>query len=154
MTNKQIKAEFARWIDADRPSIWIKFEDIESKWELKDKVSWDSNQLYYIVGDNHSELRKLQIDEPNTKFQVKSKIDGEWKDISIIFWDLVSKYRVKPKEWYEDPNMIDKYIWVRNYTTEEWLIYRYTGYIKDARFPYKTFGKCWKYAIPVKYDNL
>jgi len=47
------------------------------------------------VDDKHTELRKLQIYDPDIKFQVKSKLTREWKDVYEVLWNLESEYRIK-----------------------------------------------------------
>jgi hypothetical protein len=50
----------------------------------------------WVVDDEQSELRRLQIDEPDTKFEW---FNGQrWCNCgSVPNWNIDTKYRVKPK---------------------------------------------------------
>jgi len=95
MINKQIIKEFGRWILAKRPAVWYKRN--EGSWECVNEVPSWNNEDIYIVDDEQAELRKLQIDKPDTKFQVKRSKEGIWKDCDIPSWYKGVEYRVKPK---------------------------------------------------------
>ncbi len=102
MTNEEIKKEFNRWIDAGRPAVWYK-SNVDNQWRLVYKgenPSWITD-FTYIVDDKYAELRILEIDAPDTKFQIKRSKEGIWKDCDIPSWYKGVEYRVKPKSKVE-----------------------------------------------------
>jgi len=60
MTDKQIKTEFNRWINAKRPCVWVK----RKEWELRE-IDWNSKyeEDVLIVDDEYAELRKAYHDK-------------------------------------------------------------------------------------------
>ncbi len=166
MTNKELISEFKRWLNTNKPKVYIKSishfkEDI---WEFTYIPNWTSN-TYYIVDDAHAEFRKLQIEKPDTQFQLlqyqeagldsngEPKVKAVWVDCKPD-WNLNEKYRIKPLEWYEDPNMIDKPIWVRDDDTEKWSIDIFLGYTASASCQFNCKDGRWYYAKPVKPEDL
>ena len=150
MTNEQIKTEFARWVDTGRPSVWVRdAKDNNTRWSKLHRPSWDSNTMYYVTDDKHAELRKLQIDKPDIKLQIKS-MDGCWIDAVIVYWDINAEYRAKPKEWYEDPNIVGKPIWARELENSPWYLDVFKEYNSYNFRPFKCERNTWKYAKPVK----
>ena len=95
MTNEQIIKEFTRWILAGTPGIWIKQDD-STIWYLEHTTCWTSSNATYIVDDEHAELRKLQVNDPDTKFQWFT--GQRWRNCgNIPNWDIGIKYRIKPE---------------------------------------------------------
>ena len=142
--------EFERWINADRPKVWVKGKE-DDRWDTMRVPCWNSSGLVYIVDDEQAELRKLQIDEPDTKFQWFNV--QEWRNCNPS-WDIDIEYRVKPKEWYEDENMVGKPIWVRDCTTDEWDLDIFVKYDPKHNFEFVGKSFMWKYAKPVKPEDL
>jgi len=150
MTDAQLKQEFARWIDAGRPVVWYKRND--GSWGyVNEGPSWNNEDIY-IVDDEQAELRKLQIDNPETKFEW---FNGQrWCNCgSVPNWELGRKYRIKRTEWYEDPNIVGKPIWVRDYNDEEWDIDIFMNYADGKKRPFHCKSCSWGYAKPVKPEE-
>jgi len=117
---KEHKKEIQRWLyDKKEPKMWVKDKFVNNgewfKVEFED-CSWDK-ECYYIVDDKCAELRKLQIDEPNTKIEYYSERLNRWFETTCPEWDINTKYRVK-----QDP--IFK---VSNKGTNKEFIVRFTG---------------------------
>ena len=87
--------EFDRWIEAGRPSVWYKTKHTDEEWMKVYPPAWNHINIY-IVDDKHAELRKLQVDSPETKFEVK--LTESWSEIREPLWDLDAEYRVKVEE--------------------------------------------------------
>ena len=151
MTDEQLKQEFARWIDAGRPVVWYKRND--GSWGYVNAAPSWNNEDIYIVDDEHAELRKLQIDKPETKFEW---FNGQrWCNCgSVPNWEPGRKYRVKPKEWYEDLDMIGKPVWVRDEDNEKWGIDIFIDYTDDKKYPFLCRNSDWTFAKPVKPEDL
>jgi len=149
MTDEQVIKEFERWIDAGRPRVW--YSDAGRLWVSTNCPRWDEDTTY-IVDDEQAELRKLQIDKPETKFQIK--ILDRWRDAEPEeLWSTTYEYRVKPTEWYEDPNMIGKPVWVRDYNDEEWDIDIFVNYADGKERPFHCKSCSWAYTKPVKPEE-
>ena len=58
----------------------------------------------------------------------------------------------RPKEWYEDPEMIGKPVWVRDRGTHNWKVRIFEGYNDDKYITSEYIE--WKYAKPVKPEDL
>jgi len=154
MTEKQLIKEFERWVKAGRPKMWYKRSN--GSWGYVSGIpSWNNKDIY-IVDDDHTELRKLQIDEPDAKFQYYNEIAKEWQTIQDLNWDFNPdvKYRLKPTEWYEDPDMVGKPVWVRDYNNEEWDIDILVNYADEKKSPFRCKSCSWTYAKPVKPEDL
>jgi len=166
MTNEELINEFKRWISAGRPKVYIRSishfkEDI---WEFTYIPNWTSN-TYYVVDNAHAEFRKLQIEKPDTQFQLlqyqeagldsnsESKVKAVWVNCKPD-WNLNEKYRIKPLEWYNNPNMKNKPVWVKSHKDNEWEIDIFLSYHKNDRLPFNCLNDCWKYAKPVKPEDL
>jgi len=71
MTDKQIKTEFNRWINAKRPYVWIK----RKEWKL---IAIDWNNKYeedvLITDDEYAELRKAYHDEKPIKMLTETGV--------------------------------------------------------------------------------
>jgi len=149
MCNEQIKKEFIRWINAGRPKVWYKRSN--NSWGyVVGAPAWDYRDIY-IVDDEQAELRKLQIDEPDTKFQAYTSFNNEpasWVECEPS-WDIHCKYRVKLSEWYEDENAFGKPVWVCD-STMHWKIDIFKAYKEDAKFKYRCSCGNWEIAKPVK----
>jgi len=98
----------------------------------------------------------LQIDEPNAEFQW---FNGQkWLSCEgVPSWNIGTKYCIKPKEWYEDPDMIGKPVWVRDQETDSWKIrifkdYKAHRFFTEANIIKTSIG--WNYAKPVKPEDL
>jgi len=96
MTNEELKEEFGRWLDNGKGEIWYKYA---GDWELH-SVTWDSSVAYYVTNNKHQELRRLQIDEPTTKFEVLLP-SGTWGAVTSPVWCIHEKYRVEVTPVYE-----------------------------------------------------
>jgi len=155
MTDAQLKQEFARWIDAGRPAVWYKSTTSNPRWLAsgRQNTCWKYSDTIYIVDDEQAELRKLQIDKPETKFEW---FNGQrWCNCgSVPNWEPGRKYRVKPKEWYEDLDMIGKPVWVRDEDNEKWGIDIFIDYTDDKKYPFLCRNSDWTFAKPVKPEDL
>jgi len=156
MTNEELMKEFKRWMDAGRPQVYVRtishFKD--DIWKSISNPIWSSNE-YYIVNDEQAELRKLQIEKPDTQFQWFYEEEREWLDLECSpLWDTLVKYRIKPSKWYEDPNMYNKPCWFRNDEDEEWELHIFKGYGIDESYHFISSTNVWKYAKPVKSEDL
>ena len=96
MTNEELKNEFSRWLDNGKGEIWYKTIDTR-EWLLV-VTKWCSTGSY-ITNDKHQELRKLQIDESATKFEIRHP-SGSWHE-RIPSWDINREYRVMVEPVYE-----------------------------------------------------
>jgi len=56
-------------------------------------------------------------------------------------------------EWYEDPNMIGKPVWVRDEDNDLWDVELFRAYNKDAEFPFYTNFDYYKQAKPVQPEE-
>ena len=148
MTDEELKQEFNRWIDVGKPEIWYK--DSKHEWVTVLVPNWRNKDAYFIVDDEQAELRKFQIDNPNTKFQ--AYYNNKWTDTTPS-WFIDRKYRVKPLEWYEDPNMIGKPVWVRDSVNSYWVIDVFMSYTNDAEYLFECGRGGWKEAKPVKPEE-
>jgi len=155
MTEKQLIKEFARWIDAGRPAVWYKSTTSNPRWLAsgRQNTCWKYSDTIYIVDDDHAELRKLQIDKPDTKFEWFA--GQEWHDCKDIpNWDLETKYRVKPTEWYEDPDMVGKPVWARDIDDGKWNLDIFEKYVSNNICPYRCKSYAWVHAKPVEPEDL
>jgi len=84
--------EFDRWIEAGRPSVWYKTKHTDEMWMEVYIPAWEPENDY-IIDDKHATLRRLQVGEPETKFEVELS-DG-WTDVREPLWNLDNEYRVK-----------------------------------------------------------
>ena len=147
MTNKEIIKEFERWISAGRPKVWVKALNYQkSEWILISvQPEWSKDNIY-IVDDHQAELRKLQIDNPDTKFQAckpSSSKEECWYDCTPI-WYLNCRYRIKPKE----PETKTIYEWIyksnstgRWFTTEALMTEKEAEVFFDSTTIYKKTGR-------------
>ena len=87
--------EFKRWMEAGRCNVWHKTIGINEKWDKVFRPVWNPKSIY-IVDDEHATLRMLQVDSPETKFEVELS-DG-WTEVREPLWDLDNEYRVKVEE--------------------------------------------------------
>lgn len=71
---------------------------------------------------------------------------------SVLWKDVKDQYR--PKEWFEKDSSIDKPIWVRDFDGDPWELGKFKGYNDLSDFPYKDDFDEWKYAKPVKSEDL
>jgi len=152
MTNEQIKKEFSTWINLDRPAVWVRNYFKNGEWYITNSPAWDENYVY-IVDNEHAELRKLQKDEPYTKFQIWREFEEEWWDCECPMWNPKHKFRVKPKEWYEDPEMVDKPVWVSDAYSSKEYITLFKRYDKSSQYPIVTSRGNFKTARPVKPEE-
>jgi len=95
MTDKALIDEFCRWVDSGMGKVWIRFN---GRWILQ-TVTWENTKQKYITDDKHQELRRLQIDKPDTKFEFKD-FKGNWCNC-LPAWGLDREYRVKVELVYE-----------------------------------------------------
>ena len=97
MTNEELIKEFSRWLNNGKGDVWYREEEWSS-WGLI-SVAWDNKDAQYITNDKHAELRKLQIDEPDTKFEFFGVKDS-WVEAKPQ-WSVELEYRVKEPvyEW-------------------------------------------------------
>ena len=161
MNNEEIKNEFAKWIDLEKPTIWYRKHNNKSEWKESRLVSWEDKYIY-IINDRYSELRKLQIDNPKTKFQMKQfqqagydnkgnvQVKEVWIDVEPN-WDYTTVYRVKPLEWYKKEENRGKPIWVRDNECEEWYV---DIFLCKEGSRYICEGSYWKYAKPITKDEI
>ena len=84
--------EFKRWIDSGRCDVWTRHNSPCSNWSRAYCPSWNQDNIY-IVNDKHTELRKIQADNPGIEFEVEL-VDG-WTDVREPEWSLYNEYRVK-----------------------------------------------------------
>ena len=91
MTNEELKKEFGKWVDEGKKSVWYR-SDEDDRWALIAFATWVF-EGYYITDDKHAEMRKLQIDELDTKFEVLT--EGNWDITLTPAWDVTREYRVK-----------------------------------------------------------
>ena len=106
---KEHKKEMQRWLEnSNEASVWVKGKigkntkwfnskfDESSKWiKLKfEDCGWDENR-HYIIDDEQAELRMLQIDEPNTRFEYYDEYLNKWIETTRPAWHTNIKYRVK-----------------------------------------------------------
>jgi len=152
MNDTQIKKEFNRWLEAGRPTVLVKDFSQGEEWYTVRCPAWSRNKIY-IVEDHQAELRKLQIDEPDTKFQIWREFEEEWWECECPMWNPKHKFRVKPKEWYEDPEMVDKPVWVSDdYSSEEYITL-FKRFSKGSQYPIVTAAGNFKTARPVKPEE-
>ena len=153
MTKEQVKQEFNRWIDAGQPKVWVIYVTTNC-WELVVSPTWKfyGDTYTYIVDDDHAELRKLQIDKPDTKFQVL--LYCAWVDTKPE-WFIDREYRVKPLEWYEDPELVGKIVWVKDCEAYGWSLDVFERY-DDNESVHKFCCKssAWRYAKPANVEDL
>jgi len=94
---KKHKLEIQRWLEnTNEPDVWVKNENDKIKtWKKQsfEDCSWDKN-CHYIVDDKYAELRKIQIDKPDTKFEYWDEYEKKWLD-TYPLWDSCL-YRIKP----------------------------------------------------------
>jgi len=77
---------------------WVK--DSKYGWITTGVPVWSVDN-HYIVDDVHAELRKLQIDKPETKFMLRAKGATEWsRPYSPSEFNLGYEYKVV--DWTED----------------------------------------------------
>ena len=57
------------------------------------------------------------------------------------------------KEWYEDPDMVGKPVWVRDGVNSYWSIDIFMSYVDGADFPFYTNFDYYKQAKPVKPEE-
>ena len=96
MTDKALIDEFCRWVDNGKGDVW--YQNITTKEWYTTYPTWDSTG-HYITNDKHQELRRLQIDEPDTKFEFFG-IKDRWVEAKPQ-WNIELKYRVKVEPVYE-----------------------------------------------------
>ena len=94
MTNEELIKEFIRWVNNGRGKVW--YLNCDNRWELL-YPAW-TNLSVYITNDKHAKLRRLQIDEPYSKFEVVW--DEVAKEVEPT-WDIDKNYRVKAEPVYE-----------------------------------------------------
>ncbi len=111
MTNEKIIQEIIRWVNADRPQVWFKVDDV---WHPTSFPTW-ADDCEYIVNDKHAELRKKYYDNPDMdiQYEVKTNIWAE----CIPSWDIDREYREKPKKtWIDDASeAIPILCWVKDF---------------------------------------
>jgi len=120
------------------------------KWILSVAVVWSGDTLYVVADGIHEEERKaFALGE---KIQYFHSIKG-WTDANNPYWNATaSRFRVKPKEWYEnikepilcwvsdiDKSIKERAVYILMYDGEHFLT-------KD-RIP-------WKYATRVSTADL
>ena len=109
MTKREIKNEMARWVDSGFKQVWCNTN--ENGWITVLIPSWTPAHKW-IVDDEHAELRKLQFNKPNTKFQMYNTFENVWEDaIGNALWLPNIDYQVKPEPVYE-------YQWLYKYTPD------------------------------------
>ena len=120
--NRPHKAEMIRFAESPKGTkCWVK--DSKHGWIPTGVPTWPENNIH-IVDDVHAELRKLQIDKPETKFKVK--LSAEWEDApNISSWPLDTEYKVA--HWADDA--IGKLCVFAD--REEWLIVGHQKSITD-----------------------
>ena len=97
MNNEQLKEEFSRWIDSNRPRVYYRQKDYKT-WFVTNFPNWE-NDIVYIVEDDQASLRKLQIDKPDTIFQEFCFTVADWVDLpqdNKWTWYHHGTYRIKP----------------------------------------------------------
>jgi len=99
MTNEKMVNEFSRWLNNGKGKIWYRGEIGIHPWELLRYPSWETIG-HYVTNDEHSELRKLQVDKPDTKFEYIWDSGGVWREC-IPGWNTNREYRVKLETVYE-----------------------------------------------------
>ena len=130
-----MEAEFKRWLEAGRPSVWYKTKHTDEEWMKVYPPAWNPKNDY-IVDDKHTTFRMLQVDKQDTKFEVRTKLSGIWLDTEPT-WDLDYEYRVKVQE-----PKVETYYEVLVYGESTYAISQYLetqsaidkfGYIKTGR---------------------
>jgi len=155
MTREEVKKEFNRWVDKKQPAVWVK-KRTSNIWSLEITPFWKyyKNEYIYIVDDEQAELRKLQINKPDTKFQYYDSLSNHWFSKSNPKWCINTKYRKKPKEWYKADDAIGKPVYVRVSGESEWCISMFGRYDKENSTFIDIYEIEWKYAKPVKPEDL
>lgn len=121
--------------------VWIEWETANR--EFEENIghilwTWTTDIEKIIVKEEiksaaphvHAELIKMWADDPSIKFQCQIMGCDEWKDlIGAPVWNVISKYRVKPKE----KKVVTKYKYSlsltgngilhtgNHYSDEEWI---------------------------------
>jgi len=91
--NRTHKEEMIRWAESpEGTGVWYSHNN--SEWVLRSKPDWNED-VVYIVDDWHSVLRKLQVDDPETKFEYRYAVDMDWTYGEVTEWNLDTEYRVK-----------------------------------------------------------
>ena len=97
--------------------VWVFGADY-GKWELTANPRWVEERTY-IVDDIHAELRKLQIDKPDTKFEVYSNLTHKWVSDSSPSWHVSNEYKVKDPEMETYYEVMDGFNRLCAFTEEE-----------------------------------
>ena len=96
MTAKEVKTEFARWIDERQPKVWVKDLRTDS-WGTCCTPYWQFYSEYaYIIDDKYAELRKALFDGKTIQ---REDSNGCWVDIPKdfdLYLEDIAKLRIKP----------------------------------------------------------
>jgi len=119
---KEHKDEIQRWLNNPKElGIWVRNKKDKGIWG---KINFEDcewhNDFYYIVDDEQADLRRLQKDKPDTRFEFYSEHLGGWREIGCHIWDINLKYRIKQDFSYP----IFK---VANKGTDKEVIVKFTG---------------------------
>ena len=92
MTNEEIKQEFGRWIDANRPSVWI-YSIRYGIWEKIPQPVWVEGNIY-VVNDQWSKLRRAEAE--GRQLQRYDEMSKRYIDCSGINENIgIQNYKVK-----------------------------------------------------------
>jgi len=152
----QHRAEIHRWADSqDGTRVWVRNSlGCASDWMVVSNPSWNED-VYYIVDDRHAELRKLQIDEPETIFECLVYA-GNWLVKVEPIWNIVAEYRVKPEpKWTDNLEENPVLCWLWDELKDRRV---YAQYVKNfdtgTTYPFITVTRTrFKYAEPVKSEE-
>ena len=99
MTDKEIKNEFNRWINAEKPGVWYKINNSKNWYVISLPSSGDD--ATYIVNDKYAEIRKQLHDNPDLEIECRFPED-RWNKLNDPQFDNPNcEYRIKPKQKYE-----------------------------------------------------
>jgi len=146
MSKNRHSAEMHRYADS-KEGICVWYRHRKSKSWVKAFVPEWHKDYHLIIDDKHAKLRKLQIDEPNTKFEFQAD-DGNWFD-TVPTWLTITEYRVKVKhEWEDDLECGAILCWCRDYKDE---IPKADVIVRHAtKFHYQGRNGSYRYAEPIK----
>lgn len=88
--------------------------------------------------------------------EVQMLSNGEWEDAKTPLWGDDKKYRIKPKEWYENIPEHGRLCWVQDELHHEKAITIIVRYDNENRMcKFVSFRHhTWKYATPLTNDEI
>lgn len=157
---KKYKEAFDWWLEGGK--VWTKKGyDI---WHINKLPHWGCEDCIYIPDDEYAELRKAFWDGKKLQFIPKNMKNEKWQD-----WNLddcpskisfqTNKWRIKPKEWYENldgtrENGVICWVWDEE-KEEDKVISLVIDYKRTDSYPFKTYlYQSWECAEPIKCSDL